>query len=487
MLILPHSIDLGLAKPPYVTYIVIALCLIIHYFQDQNRWEVNAAAESYCEAIQDSSTELHTADPLKRSKGDCQAILETMHSVPDKEWVIQLIEEWYKETYDLSGENVNRILSAVREHYIKFSAQTPPSLDVKLEYDPSTPNPVKAITSALSHADWWHVIGNLIFFCAFAPAVEILLGSAIQYIGIMVVITAVTSVTYSISTVINGMPIPTLGLSGVVMGMIGLSAYLTPHAKIKTFVWFLYFARNVYIPAWILAAWYIGWDTFDLFTRSDNGGVNLVAHVSGGIAGYLIGVYWLKDRREELREELSEEIEYRRSLRADKLGILRSDKSGQQRIANQWREHYAKEEHSQFVDRVYRLIKAGRDSEAVLLMLEDYELFHQSVEIYESLFWEMKNMVHRRAMHCLGRLNITELLKQKKYARAIAIAGTCLEASKDFVLADPSEVLVLANMAHKQNHYRLACALLENAESRYGTALDMRLYEQLRAELGTVT
>ena len=76
-----------------------------------------------------------------------------------------------------------------------------------------------------------------------------------------------------------------------------------------------------------------------MFAYSDNSGINLVAHVSGGIAGYLIGFFWLKRCREEIREELDEEIEYRRSIRADRLGTLSSDKSGQHRITNQWREN----------------------------------------------------------------------------------------------------------------------------------------------------
>ncbi len=136
----------------------------------------------------------------------------------------------------------------------------------------------------LAHGDWWHLPGNLIFFLAFAPSVELLLQSSVKYVATIIAISFVTAVTYSISTFIQGAPVPTLGLSGVVMGMIGLSAYLMPHAKIRTFVWFIVFVKNLYIPAWIFAVWYIGWDAFELFSNSDNVGVNLVAHVSGGIS-----------------------------------------------------------------------------------------------------------------------------------------------------------------------------------------------------------
>ncbi len=470
MLILPHSVELGFDKPPYVTYIIIFLCVIIHYCQDQNRYEIRAVSTSYCESIYDSSLDENTLDILRESISDCEEILETMHSVPDKELVNQWIEEGNNEDQEYSEEELNELVTAIRGHYIKFSLDAPLSLDAKLEYDPSTLNPIRAITAVLAHGDWWHLIGNLIFFLAFAPAVERLLQSTVKYVAVIITISLVTAVTYSISTFINGVPIPTLGLSGVVMGMIGLSAYLMPNAKIRTFVWFLYFARNLYIPAWILAVWYIGWDTFELFAYSDNGGINLVAHVSGGITGYLIGLYWLKGCKEDIREELDEEIEYRRALRADKFGIPSSDRSGRQRIANERREHSARQEYSKFEDRLYRHVKAGNDSDAIILMLDDYELYKDSVEIYENIFWEMKDYLHRRSMLCLGRLNIGELLKQGKYARAIKIAEACFEATESFELADPSDIMLLVEHAQKQGRYDLACSLL-NKERLFDSTL----------------
>ena len=39
-----------------------------------------------------------------------------------------------------------------------------------------------------------------------------------------------------------------------------------------------------------MALWYIGWDTWELLTSTDTGGINVVAHVSGGFAGFAAGV-----------------------------------------------------------------------------------------------------------------------------------------------------------------------------------------------------
>jgi len=464
MLILPHSAELGFDKKPYVTYIIIFLCVIIHYYQDQNRYEIHALAASYCNSIYDPSIDENTLDILRTSVSDCEYVIETIHSVPDRELVVEWFKEGINEDKEYSEAEFNEVMKALTAHYTSFSLDAPRSLDAKLEYDPSTLNPIRAITAVLSHADWWHLMGNLIFFLAFAPAVELLLQSAIKYVAIIISISLVTAVTYSISTFINGTPIPTLGLSGVVMGMIGLSAYLMPNAKIRTFVWFIVFVRNFYIPAWMLAVGYIGLDTYELLANSDHGGINVIAHVSGGIAGYLIGLFWLNECKEDIRDELDEEIEYRRAQRTDKLGVLSSSRGGQNRIANERREYYAKQEYSKFEDRLYKLVKVGNDSDAVVLMLNDYDLYKDSIEIYEALFWEMRDYLHRRSMLCLGRLNIGELLKQGKYARAIKIAEACFEAQESFVLADPGDVMLLVDHAQKQGRYDLACSLLKKEQ-----------------------
>jgi membrane associated rhomboid family serine protease len=487
MLILPHRAELGFEKIPYVTHIIVALCVVIHLCQALNRADVSEASAHYCQSVYDPSLGDDTLDLLRISVEDCQHVLESMHSAPNKETEIQWYEQYNSETQEYSERDFDKIIKAIRDHYDEFNTRAPDSLDAELVYDPATLNPITSITSALSHADWWHLIGNVIFFLAFASALELLLQSTVKYIAIIIAIVFVTDLTYSITTSISGVPLPTLGLSGVVMGMIGLSAYLMPAARIRTFVWFIFYARNFSIPAWILAVWYIGWDTWDLFASSDNSGINLVAHVSGGLAGYLIGYFCLKGCREEIREELDDEIEYRRSLRADSLGALTSDRSGQHRIANQWREHYAKEAYARFVDRLYRRVKVGKDSEALVLILEDYDLYKDSTEIYETLFWEMKAYHHRRSVLCLGRLNIGELLKQRQYERAISIAEACFGATDSFALADPKDVIVLATQAYKHGHHKLANRLVATAEAAYGTAVDLAPIQHMKLLMDGVT
>ena len=190
-----------------------------------------------------------------------------------------------------------------------FLFQVSSEVTESLLYYPATWNPVKMITSSLAHADWLHLIGNMFFYLAFAPALEVLLGSRIRYIWIMLFISFVVGVSYSVSTLIGSAePLPSLGFSAVVMAMMGLSAYMMPKARTRVFFWYIFMWKTLYVRAWVLAAIYIGLDTWTMFSVADYGGINVVAHVAGGFAGYLYGHFWLSERREEVQGELAHEI-----------------------------------------------------------------------------------------------------------------------------------------------------------------------------------
>ena len=59
---------------------------------------------------------------------------------------------------------------------------------------------------------------------------------------------------------------------------------------------------SIAIPAWALTLWYVGGDIYRLFAVEDNGVVNVMAHVAGGLAGYLFGVAFLGRARERAKD-----------------------------------------------------------------------------------------------------------------------------------------------------------------------------------------
>ena len=352
-----------------------------------------------------------------------------------------------------------------------FYLQRDPSVTQALMYFPDTWNPIKMITSALAHADLMHLMGNMIFYLAFAPALELLLGNWIRYIWIMLFISFVVGISYSISVTIGVMlPWPALGFSGVVMGMIGLSAYLMPHARIKVFFWYWFGWKILFIPAWILAVCYIGLDAWSMLTQSGSGGVNLVAHVAGGVAGYLYGYLRLKDRRDEVKDELNHEIE------AMKIG-QKHGKSREQsfRYNKMMNERLAQKKQQQdfdkFMGKLYQMVKTHRDSEAIITLLTQYGL-DSPVHELEELFDRIKDWGPSRTLLCLGRLIIDMLDREMRFGKAIVYIDKCQAVSPLFVLHDIKRTLVYAEKSVESGQAQVARSLLVDSQQRYGRMLN---------------
>lgn len=437
----------------------MALCLVIFLMQLNNREVVTEAFTPYCKGLNFDESAVDSPDFLYLfdEDGDCQELLEFYHSRPDQSVFPEIVYHWAEkeepekvnqEPY--TKEELEEAIKLFEEHYNKAVIGVPASLDAKLMYDPRYLNPIRMLTSALAHADWWHIIFNLIFFFAFAVALEYIIDSPWRFILSLVAIEFVTGIAYSLAVLGGAEPLPTLGLSGSVMGVIGMSAYLLPNVRIRVFVWIWTSARNFHIPAIYLVLWYIGWDTYDLLSDPWSSGVNLVAHVSGGFAGYFIARYFFKQRREDTKDEVDDEVEYMGSLRRDKLGLMSSYRSKDKHLSNALAAERANRDYATWADHIHSAINTEQDAKAINLILSRYDDYRHAIELYEELYQEMLNWKHSRAVLCLSRLLIGEYLETRKYAKAIQVAQTAYQISSEFVFAEDQQKTLLFAMAKRQ-------------------------------------
>ncbi len=327
------------------------------------------------------------------------------------------------------------------------------------------------LTSALAHADFMHLLGNMIFYLAFAPALEILIDNKLKYIWIMVFISFAVGISYSLSVVIGSdVPRPSLGFSGVVMGMIGLSAYMMPKARIKVLWWYIIAAKTFYVPAWILAICYIGLEIWTMLTASDYGGVNVVAHVAGGITGYLYGYLWLKECKEDTEEALAHEIKAMEIER--KYGKIRSENfRSNSRLSEENALKQKQKEQDRFMAMAYQMVSTHRDSEAVLFLSNQFNLETPTSEL-EAAYQKIEKWGPSRTLLCFGRLIIYKLDKEKRYGRAIVFIEKCQSVSASFILPEVSRTLYYAQMGIESGKPEIARSLLKDPEKRYAGLLN---------------
>ena len=358
---------------------------------------------------------------------------------------------------------------------------TAPGSDA-LMYQPDSWNPIKMLTASVAHISWAHLIGNLLFFYAFSPMLEIAVVSIRRYAYILLALAFITHFTYTLYSYAVWSFVPTLGLSGVVMGVIGLAAYMMPKAEIRTFVWFITHVKNYHIPAWILAVWFIGWDISDMFTYGLSSGINFISHISGGIGGYLIGYYFLKDHKSDVKEEIADAIDYARSERQG-YGMASTYSGGREKMLDQLRERDAKRDYENYQSRIYQLVQANRDSDAIMLVLQDYEEWQYSVEIYAEMFERMQGWGPSRTLLCTGRLCIDLFMNNSNPHRALEITKHCYAVSNDFLIANPTHVQLLAKHAIETNQHDMAYTIIKDAAERYGETVNLTQCVLLEIEL----
>lgn len=298
MLFFPYKVDINLKRIPVITIMVCLLCLAVYYYQVTNNARIEQSAVKFCE----NNDEKLFAVIVKKITGantarNCAKLLYSIHINPKpSQRIVSLAEEYHvfdAVNFAQGKELVNNILS---KEYGKFRKSVPTSLTTQLYYAPRTFSVSNMVTAAFAHGSLSHLLGNLFFFFAFAASVEIIVGF-LAFSLIVLSLAVGTNLSYSLVMFSNMEALPTLGLSGVVMGMIGLFVFLIPTARIRCFFWFIIIFRILRIPAWILAMWYIGWDLYQLYVAQSGTNINLVAHVSGALIGLAIGVIFYRNNR----------------------------------------------------------------------------------------------------------------------------------------------------------------------------------------------
>ncbi len=301
MLFLPYKIDINLARVPFVTLIIMVICLLIFNKQVDSNQKYNKAMDHYCnESL--SRQLIILVNKLDFNHIGCGAFWESIRSSKDPQATLLNLtntSNGFFSDHQVSKQ-VQQEYDSIYQEYQYFLKMVPYDLTNQLQYEPENFNLFKMITSSFSHISWMHVIGNLIFFYVFAAAIEIITGSVV-FLGIVILMSITTSMAYSLSVFGDEYTLPSVGLSGVVMGMMAMLAILVPKVRIKCFFWFIILFKTFRIPALFLAVWYIGWDFYDM--KNERGsGVNYIAHVSGAITGIIIAFVYMLAKPKFIRK-----------------------------------------------------------------------------------------------------------------------------------------------------------------------------------------
>lgn len=146
---------------------------------------------------------------------------------------------------------------------------------------------VTLFTSMFVHGGLFHVAGNMLYLWIFGNNVEDAMGG-VRFILFYLL----GGLGAAFSQVLAGpsSPVPMVGASGAVSGVLGAYLLLYPHARVLTLITLGWFWRLVEIPALIVLGFWIVVQVLNgLWTFSfQGGGVAWFAHIGGFVAGALL-------------------------------------------------------------------------------------------------------------------------------------------------------------------------------------------------------
>jgi membrane associated rhomboid family serine protease len=145
------------------------------------------------------------------------------------------------------------------------------------------------ITSMFLHGGWLHLIGNMWFLWVFGSHIEDAMGGG-KFL-VFYLLSGIASATVQFAILI-GSPVPTIGASGAIAGVMGAFLILYPRVRVVTLVFIIIFITTVEIPAaFMLLYWFflqivsgVGY----LSSVSQGQGIAWFAHVGGFLAGILL-------------------------------------------------------------------------------------------------------------------------------------------------------------------------------------------------------
>ena len=306
MFFFPFRVDLNFNRVPFVTIIICFICIFVFLNQQASFNQIEKSSYEYCKKDHERMFWLVIEKVYgERDTEACSKIFSHIQSSkrPSKT-IRELVKQSDKFTSRSEISSQDIIQGMLEEKYREFRLTgVNKDLTAQLMYEPHSYNMINMITAAFAHGGWDHLLGNLFFFFAFAASIEMILG-VLRYLTFFVALSIGTNLSYSLAMVNINDALPTMGLSGVVMGMIGVFVFLMPKINIRCFLWFFVLYRIVKVPAWLLAAWYVSWDLYALYFAEDLSGINFIAHISGATIGFGLGLLFLIERKEKLEEDI---------------------------------------------------------------------------------------------------------------------------------------------------------------------------------------
>ena len=146
------------------------------------------------------------------------------------------------------------------------------------------------LTSIFLHADWWHLLGNMLYLWIFGNNVEDWLGRPMFIVFYLV--GGLAAVAGQVAVDMSS-DVPMIGASGAISAVLGAYLVLFPGARIQSLVFLGVFYQLIAVPAVLVLGFWFALNLLDAIGWIGAGGetgVAFFAHLTGFLAGVLMAL-----------------------------------------------------------------------------------------------------------------------------------------------------------------------------------------------------
>jgi len=154
--------------------------------------------------------------------------------------------------------------------------------------------PINRFTPLISiflHGGWGHLLGNMLFLWVFGNNIEDSMGPG-RFLAFYLLCGLIAAAAHIL--VDPASPVPTVGASGAISGVMGAYLLLYPRVRVNMLFIFIIFFKVIPVPAWlVLIYWFFvqvfaGLPQLSSVRPDVSSGVAVWAHIGGFIAGLVL-------------------------------------------------------------------------------------------------------------------------------------------------------------------------------------------------------
>ncbi|MEM6532457.1 MAG: rhomboid family intramembrane serine protease [Myxococcota bacterium] len=260
MLLVPIGHDEGVERRPFLTVALLVVCVAVHIQSVRNSAsaeEITEAWDEYVVAVK-SATADEVSDEEFLALND-QLLAGELDDDPRFDYALECLDEF----------------QALLRHPWSFDVRAPLSGTLVLY--------------ALVHADWMHLIFNMLFLFVAGSSIEDRWGRTF-FVGFFAAGAAVSALAYQMLHVDERLAL--VGASGAVAAMMGSFLVVYWRSRFRMF-WFYFIGWKTFRwPAWLYLGLWIGLESYNSWEEGQglSTGVAHSAHVGGFALGVVVAL-----------------------------------------------------------------------------------------------------------------------------------------------------------------------------------------------------